>query len=289
MTKDIKDPIYGPKFRELRKQNNINIITAAKGITSKSSLARWERGNDNLSFSKVIDLLYRIHIQPDEFLGLNTPSQLANLYKQSMIAYYYSDISTLKNLAQRYLELYKDSPKGKGYVFQASIACNFYQDLTNKNIFPSSLQVKLNEYYSNLENWTYENILYFSCTQLLIKPQLLFRLSKSLINFSIENHINIQNWHSLLLEAILNAIFALLKMKQPDKAQELVDGFYTMKFNENFILEQIRINFMTSLIQYTSTKDKSEIQSQLLSIKNLRLDHLYNDLKFAANQIFSLY
>lgn len=46
---------------------------------------------------------------------------------------------------------------------------------------------------------------------------------------------------------------------------------------------------MTSLIQYTSTKDKSEIQSQLLSIKNLGLDHLYNDLKFAANQIFSLY
>ncbi|MED7627392.1 hypothetical protein DBP97_02145 [Lactobacillus helveticus] len=64
-------------------------------------------------------------------------------------------------------------------------------------------------------------------------------------------------------------------MKQLDKAKELVDGFYTMKFNENFILEQIRINFMTSLIQYTSTKDKSEIQSQLLSIKNLGLDHLY--------------
>lgn len=64
-------------------------------------------------------------------------------------------------------------------------------------------------------------------------------------------------------------------MKQLDKAKELVDGFYTMKFNENFILEQIRINFTISLIQYTSTKDKSEIQSQLLSIKNLGLDHLY--------------
>ncbi|MCT0197801.1 hypothetical protein EFM06_09420 [Lactobacillus helveticus] len=223
-----------------------------------------------------------MHIQPDEFLGSNTPSQLANLYKQSMIAYYYSDISALKKLAQRYLELYKDSPK-KVYILQASVACNFYEDLTTENVFPSYLQIKLNEYFSNLETWTYENILYFSCTQLL------FRLSKSLINFSIENHINRQNWHSLLLEAILNAIFALLKMKQLDKAKELVDGFYTMKFNENFIVEQIRINFMTSLIQYTSTKDKSEIQSQLLSIKNLRLDHLYNDLKFAANQIFSLY
>ena len=264
-------------------------MTAAKGITSKSSLDRWEKGNDNLSFSKVIDLLYRIHIQPDEFLGSNTPSQLANLYKQSMIAYYYSDISALKKLAQRYLELYKDSPGEKVYILQASVASNFYEDLTIENIFPSYLQIKLNQYFSNLETWTYENILYFSCTQLLIKPQLLFRLSKSLINFSIENHINRQNWHSLLLEAILNAIFALLKMKQLDKAKELVDVFYTMKFNENFIVEQIRINFMTSLIQYTSTKDKSEIQSQLLSIKNLGLDHLYNDLKFAANQIFSLY
>lgn len=289
MIKNIKDPIYGPKFRELRKLNNINIIDASKGITSKSSLDRWEKGNDNLSFSKIIELLQRIHIQPTEFLGSDIPSMLSALYQQSMIAYYNNDIDTLKKIAQKYLKLYQDFPTKKIYFFQASVACNFYDDLTNINLLPSKMRIQLNDYFSNLESWSYENILYFSCVQLLINPQLVFRKSNSLITFSKNNHLNRQDWHQIVLEAILNAIFVLLKMKQPQKSKELIDNLHTMKFNDNFILEKIRINFMSALIDYTSTKDNSHISSLLLSIQNLGLDHLYSDLKFAANQIFKLY
>ncbi len=43
--------IYGAKFRELRKQQNITLTKAAKGITSKSTLSLWENGKDNLSFN----------------------------------------------------------------------------------------------------------------------------------------------------------------------------------------------------------------------------------------------
>ena len=127
------------------------------------------------------------------------------------------------------------------------------------------MRIQLNDYFSNLESWSYENILYFSCVQLLINPQLVFRKSNSLITFSKNNHLNRQDWH------------------------QLIDNLHTMKFNDNFILEKIRINFMSALIDYTSTKDNSHISSLLLSIQNLGLDHLYSDLKFAANQIFKLY
>lgn len=44
---------YGPKFRELRKEQDITLLKAAKGITSKSSLSLWEQGKDNLSFSST--------------------------------------------------------------------------------------------------------------------------------------------------------------------------------------------------------------------------------------------
>lgn len=289
MIKNMKDPIYGPKFKRLRKQNSINIIQAADGITSKSSLDRWEKGNDNLSFSKVIELLQQIHIQPVEFLGSDNPSRLSNLYHQTMIAYYHNDVSTLKKLAQKYLNLCQKFPTENKYFFQATVACNLYEDLTDINILPSNLRLKLNEYFSNLEGWSYENILYFSSVQLLMNPQLIFRLSNSLITFSKENRLNRQDWHALLIEAILNAVFVLLKMKQPKMAKELINNLKTMRFNDNFILEKIRINFMSALITYAFTKDDSEIQTQLLAIKNLKLDHLYSDLSFAANQIFQIY
>lgn len=289
MIKNIQDPIYGPKFRKLRKQNNINIVQAADGITSKSSLDRWEKGNDNLSFSKVIELLQRIHIQPVEFLGSDNPSRLSILYHQAMIAYYNNDVSTLKKLAQKYLTLFQESPTTEKYFFQATVACNLYEDLTNINLLPSNLRIKLNEYFANLESWSYENIFFFSSVQLLLHPRLILRLSNSLITFSKENHLNRQDWHALVVEAILNAIFVLLKMKQPKKAKELIDNLHTMKFSDNFILEKIRINFMSALIKYAFTKNNSEVQVILLSIKNLELDHLYSDLQFAANQIIQLY
>ncbi|EEJ71705.1 hypothetical protein HMPREF0548_1426 [Lactobacillus ultunensis DSM 16047] len=40
---EMKDEIYGPKFRILRKNKDITLVKAAKGITSKSSLSLWEK------------------------------------------------------------------------------------------------------------------------------------------------------------------------------------------------------------------------------------------------------
>ena len=58
-----KDNIYGPKFRKLRVLHHISLVDAAKDITNKSTLAEWEKGKDNLSWCKVIELLFNIHIR----------------------------------------------------------------------------------------------------------------------------------------------------------------------------------------------------------------------------------
>ena len=64
----MKDKIYGPKFRKLRKRKGITLVKAAKGVTSKSTLSLWEKGSDNLSFNQVLNLLENNHIQPIEFI-----------------------------------------------------------------------------------------------------------------------------------------------------------------------------------------------------------------------------
>ncbi|WP_025080619.1 helix-turn-helix domain-containing protein [Lactobacillus hamsteri] len=49
--------MLGEKFRKLRKAKGINIYKAAEGITSKSSLQRWENGQGEMSIEKVMALL----------------------------------------------------------------------------------------------------------------------------------------------------------------------------------------------------------------------------------------
>ena len=60
----------------MRVAHHINLVDAAKEITNKSTLAEWEKGKDNLSWRKVIALLFNIHVQPMEFLENTVSSHL---------------------------------------------------------------------------------------------------------------------------------------------------------------------------------------------------------------------
>ena len=60
----------------MRVAHHINLVDAAKEITNKSTLAEWEKGKDNLSWCKVIALLFNIHVQPMEFLENTVSSHL---------------------------------------------------------------------------------------------------------------------------------------------------------------------------------------------------------------------
>lgn len=115
------------------------------------------------------------------------------------------------------------------------------------------------------------------------------KLSISLINYAKSNHINRLNWYSILLEDIINSIFVLIKFKQTKSALKLIKKFNTLPISNKYTFEIIRIHFMTQLLRYTNTKDDSEINLSLQSLKNLGLNSLYSDLKFAFQQISKLY
>ena len=49
----MRDETYGKKFRRIRKLKRLSLVKASTGVISKSSLARWELGYDNLSWSPM--------------------------------------------------------------------------------------------------------------------------------------------------------------------------------------------------------------------------------------------
>lgn len=109
----IKDNIYGPKFRKMRVAHHINLVDVAKGITNKSTLAEWEKGKDNLSWCKVIALLFNIHVQPMEFLENTVSSHLYFSIQDIADAYGANNIKQLKAISLQYLKRYQDRPLNK--------------------------------------------------------------------------------------------------------------------------------------------------------------------------------
>ena len=94
--KQIIDPTYGRQFRKMRKSKHINLINACGNITSKSSLARWENGADNLSWNQVINLLTYNHIQLAEFIRKSASKNLDELLNPIAVAYNANQVPILK-------------------------------------------------------------------------------------------------------------------------------------------------------------------------------------------------
>lgn len=109
------DNIYGKKFRELRKQQNITLQKAADGITSKSTLSLWEMGKDNLSFNQVLMLLNKINIQPIEFLENPVSPELLDITHKIDSAYIASDIDTLYKYVTEKRALFNSHPQELDY------------------------------------------------------------------------------------------------------------------------------------------------------------------------------
>ena len=129
-----KDNIYGQKVRKMLVAHHINLVDAAKGITNKSTLAEWEKGKDNLSWCA---LLFSIHIQPIEFLEDTVSSHLYFSIQDVANAYGTNDIEQLKVISLKYLKQSQNEPLNKDLLLKAAMACNFYEDLPGKDIFPS--------------------------------------------------------------------------------------------------------------------------------------------------------
>lgn len=208
---NMKDTIYGPKFRQLRKEQNITLEQAAKGITSRSTLSLWENGNDNLSFLQVLTLLQKIHEQPIEFITHSISPELRDLAVELGKLYIQSDTHSLKKYALTKLKSSNAQPQNKIVFLEACIACNFYTDLTNDNLLTDRGCQRLTNILANISEWNYENIYYFGNTSGLIPAQNIYRLTISLINYSINKKLNTKRWYDDVIVGVSNSIAILLK------------------------------------------------------------------------------
>lgn len=286
-----KDNIYGPKFRKLRVLHHISLVDAAKDITNKSTLAEWEKGKDNLSWCKVIELLFNIHIQPIEFLEDSVSSQLYEAIANIAVAYQNNDEKQLIRIFKENLQKYKDD-KTKDYMFRTAIAANFYEDLKGHSMCPLVLKEKIILYFSNVidnENfWCYEDIFYFELITQLLDAKHLYGFSLKLLEYVKKNIINSKTWQELTLTALFNAEFSLIK-KDLKKAQSLFEKINVLEIGDDYTEESIRKKFMKALIQYLKNDNNTEIYSMFNCLDFLGLNNMKSDFETAFLQVKRIY
>lgn len=277
--------MLGKKFRELRKSQHKSINEVAKGITSFSSLRRWENGEGEMSVNKVMQLLDRLHIQAIELMN---NSVNLDIYTDGVNeAVKDNDIDTLSKLAHKLLKLYHEAPSNEKLFFQAAIACNFYLDFTDKKLMKKEDLMRLKSYFSKIEDWTQENVLLFANTQLLLAPQDIYTVSRSLISdltFWNKNY----NFKYLSINALLNATVCLLKKKAFNEARFVFKQLKTFKLSDKYLDEKVRINYFETVCDYLDTKSTYKMDIFLSGLDAIGLNYKREEFELGFSQFKKL-
>src|SRR5699024_5357772 len=94
---------YGGTLREIREQKGYSMQQLASGILSVSFLSKFERGESDISFAYITELLERLSLSFEEFFYLHEgvgPDQLEYFFDKADEAYVNRDLKQLKRLRE---------------------------------------------------------------------------------------------------------------------------------------------------------------------------------------------
>lgn len=260
----------------------------SKGITSRSSLQRWESGQGEMAIEKVSQLLARIHIQPEEYIDKVGMSKL-KIYTQGVEeAYAKNDVHELKRIALILLKKYADDKDNIQLLFQTAVACNFYLDLSNVNLFPHQEKIRLKSYFLAINDWSVENVLLFGDVQCLLSVTDVYVFARSLLSYLVDQPHN-NHFFAIAIDTLLNAVFVLIKGKRVAQARQLLKQIEGLQISEKYSDKRIRIKFMETLFDFIKSGSDSSFQDLVQSLHVLGFNKQANDFEFAFHQIKDIY
>lgn len=289
----MNNQIFGPKFRQLRKQQHITLAKAATGITSRQSLGNWETSKGELDFEKVLLLLKKINVQPIDFLESSISSYLKQTTSQISTAYVNNQIDELSHYAKEYLNISYRNLTDRISFLRAIVASNYYMDLTGKDLTSTSDKLRIISRFKKIldgkENWNFEDIYFFGNTQHLMSPRDVYNLAYSLNYYRQKHSINNRERINAVYNTLINAEFVLIKTNI--KLATDLDSLLRKHWNlpDNYAFEKIRQNFMHQLIKYISTQDDSTIIQQLQFLELENLSDLKAGFETAYEQVDKIY
>lgn len=170
----------------------------------------------------------------------------------------------------------------KEALIKSAIALNFYFDLSGQDLSDDEYKKALAEQFVGIKHWFKKEIILFANIQLLLNSEEVYKLSRSLIS-----EVHNQDLVSVVTSnTLLNAVFVLVKDKQPDKAKVILNTTSKLNYSKNDLLTNVRIKFMNALLAYIDTHKKYVISQFLDSLEDKNLKESYT---FAFLQIKYIY
>lgn len=281
----------GKLFKKLRTSQNITLKEAVRNIDNltPSRLSHWENDSSNMPLYKLDQLLYNIHILPNEFVNLIGLRFVNHLTIQVHDAFVTNNEKELEQLAQKQLKKYY-SVKDNTELFLAALTCNFYFQKSEINIFPNNLKNKITKILSEVNLWNEYYITTFGNTISLLNANEIYKIASSLTkNMDYIQKSGIE-CHIYGMIALLNANTALL-LKSPQLAQKLFKQIDKIELNQFDLYSSLYEKFLLHLINYRLTDNKQDLRiaCELTEIcEFINRKEISNELKVIISKVQKL-
>lgn len=266
--------MVGPEFKKLRKNQGLSLQQVADGILDTSTLSRWENGKTDIQFERVIKLLRKLHVTPEEFMFLAKVQRphprgldIINLYNQGKIP-------QLRSVCLKELYRYHNS-KSENDLFFVTLACNSYLDLTDINLFSNQDKQDLHAILSEIKQWNQYYLMFFGNAVPLLEPRMLYGLAVYLAKELNKGNFISPYTLKIAANVLLDSVVYLVR-QDVEKAQALLSKLDKINDLDNNLYFKIKKSFLENWFDGKDTSNVIDFCRQI-GLQNLA-DELIEDI-----------
>ena len=268
---------FGKTLRFIRMSKQVSINKLADNVISKSQLSRFERGESEISCSKLNYLLNKLNTSFDEFLIINRGFSdydfkiMINEVRDSTAS---NDIQNIIKILESYQNKDKSTLKNFEITLLKSILNNY-----SKDIYPSKSELEeLVDYLFKVEHWGYYEISLFGNCFRQLTYQTIFLLTKELLN-KIRYYIRAESNKRLVIQLTINCLIVSIDKGYFKNARYLLKEVESLLNNETSFYEKTVFIYASGYLLYKegNIDGKDKMLDALKVLKILSEDKFYKN------------
>lgn len=262
----------GKTLRRLRQGKQVSISSLADEHLSKSQISRFERGESEISCSRLLNLLDKLNITIDEFVSTHSKTHTHFFTLLSRVRKYYAEKNVTKLLKLLEDYAHKDYESTMIKAILSSI---------EPTVEPSEEEVtRLTDYLFSVEQWGYYEIILLGNCSRFINYNTLFLLTKEMVTsfaYSEQNKTN----KTLVTQLSINCLIISIDYSYFDHSHYLIEKIEFLLRDELNFYEKTVFLYVHGYykLKQGQVSGKDDMRQALQIFKYLGEDALYYSYK----------
>ncbi|WP_347099818.1 Rgg/GadR/MutR family transcriptional regulator [Streptococcus salivarius] len=279
---------YGEVFRLFRESRGLKLKDVAKSGISTSHLSRFENGEAELTFSKLIIALNEINVSIEEFIYVANDfcrDELNNLLEQIRQYVSTNDVNGMKNLLISQIE--KKNKRESFYKNNIILVKIRLQDISGESYYNEDDLAYLSDYLFSVEYWGNYELLLFANTLDVLNHKLLMTLAREMCRRT-DFYKEIPTNRRLISSMLLNCYITCIERRKSIDAVYFEKQLRYCSFFETEMYEKLVFQYANNLYKYVFEDDKLAILEMRKCIGAMKLigsNHIANKYERHLNGI----